>query len=77
MEKNDQRQMIMLEALNVLEKRVRREIENIELFMKRAREATKDTTSAGFIEEQDVVCLDARERIKMIKSIKKEVLSKW
>jgi hypothetical protein len=76
-EKNDQKQMVMLEALSVLEKRVRRELENIELFLRKAREATKDTTSEGFVIEQVDYCFDARERIKTIEALKKEVLSKW
>ena len=72
----DQKQMIMLEALNVLEKRVRRELENIELYLKKEKEALG---SVGKHQEDDGadVCGEARERIKTIDALKKEVLSRW
>jgi hypothetical protein len=69
----DDRQMIVLEALRILEKRLRRNIENTEIIIKRAEPIP---TNAMLVWQWKDELKEMRARLTMLEEARKEVLER-
>jgi hypothetical protein len=67
----DERQMITLEALRILEKRLLRDADNMEAFVSKAEQADADLSVWQWREE----LREIRARLKMLQDARQEVLN--